>query len=239
MRDDGARRVPGVRPRRPATLSPVLLGLLRRDLGFGGVVITDALDMKAISASVGHGEGAVRSLAAGADLLCIGNPGYPETYDADERLGVVVDAIVEAVERRRLGIDRLEEAAARVSALRDWLARSRQGPLADVDDVAARAVTRRGDVRVENPRVVDLGGAVNIAAGDRDRHLREALEAHAGTVASWCWPGTRASSPRSRTSSASTPTRSSCGPASTSTCPATTSCSPTAAAGPSRRRRPT
>ena len=71
----------------PATLSPVLLGLLRRELGFGGVVITDALDMKAISATVGHGEGAVRSLAAGADLLCIGNPGYPETYDADERLG--------------------------------------------------------------------------------------------------------------------------------------------------------
>ena len=85
------------------------------------MVITDALDMKAISAGVGHGEGAVRSLAAGADLLCIGNPGYPETYDADERLAVVVDAIVAAVEQRRLGIDRLEEAAARVSALTDWL----------------------------------------------------------------------------------------------------------------------
>ncbi len=52
------------------------------------MVITDALDMKAISAGVGHAEGAVRSLAAGADLLCIGNPGYPETYDADERLGL-------------------------------------------------------------------------------------------------------------------------------------------------------
>ena len=37
-------------------------------------------------------------------------------------------------------------------------------------------VTSRGDVRVEAPRVVDLGGAVNIAAGDHDRHLREALE---------------------------------------------------------------
>ena len=34
----------------PATLSPVLLGLLRRELGFDGVVVTDALDMKAISA---------------------------------------------------------------------------------------------------------------------------------------------------------------------------------------------
>ncbi len=35
-------------------------------------------------------------------------------------------------------------------------------------------------MRAGNPRVLDLGGAVNIAAGDRDRHLREALEAHAG-----------------------------------------------------------
>ena len=35
-------------------------------------------------------------------------------------------------------------------------------------------------MRAGDPRVLDLGGAVNIAAGDRDRHLREALEAHAG-----------------------------------------------------------
>ena len=160
----------------PATLSPVLMGLLRRELGFDGVVITDALDMKAISATVGHGEGAVRSLAAGADLVCIGNPGYPEVYDADERLAVVVDAIVAAVEQRRLGIDRLEEAAARVSALTDWLRREPSAEDVDIDDVAARVVTSRGDVRVGNPRVLDLGGAVNVAAGDRDRHLREALE---------------------------------------------------------------
>ena len=164
----------------PATLSPVLLGLLRQDLGFDGVVITDALDMKAISAGVGHAEGAVRSLAAGADLVCIGNPGYPETYDADARLGLVVDAVVAAVEQGRLSVERLEQAAARVDALRAWLREEPAGAVEDAGDVAARAVTRRGDVRVARPRVVDLGGAVNIAAGDRDRHLRDLLEASAG-----------------------------------------------------------
>ena len=40
------------------------------------------------------------------------------------------------------------------------------------------------------PRVVDLGGAVNIAAGERDRHLRTSSRRARGTVASWCWPAT-------------------------------------------------
>jgi beta-N-acetylhexosaminidase len=155
---------------RPATLSPVLLGLLREELGFEGVIITDALDMKAIADTVGHGEGAVRSMAAGADLICIGNPGFPENYDADRRLGGVVDALVTAVREGRLPADRLARAAERVSRLRAWLS----------DDVASRVVTARGDVRVDAPRVVDLGGAVNIAAGDRERHLRELLQRRSG-----------------------------------------------------------
>jgi beta-N-acetylhexosaminidase len=164
----------------PATLSPVLLGLLRDDLGFDGVVITDALDMKAISATVGHGEGAVRSLAAGADLVCIGNPGHPATYDAEERLAVVVDAIVAAVHDGRLAVDRLEGAAARVADLTTWLRKAPTAEAPDTAGIAARAVTSRGDVLVSAPRVLDLGGPVNIAAGDRERHLREALEKYAG-----------------------------------------------------------
>src|SRR2546430_12867502 len=63
-------RVPALDDR-PATLSrPVLHGLLREELGFTGLVITDALDMKAVSATVGMEEGAVLSLAAGGDALC-------------------------------------------------------------------------------------------------------------------------------------------------------------------------
>ena len=56
----------------PATLSAnILQGLLREDLGFDGVIVTDALDMKAISQVVPMGDAALRASAAGADLLML------------------------------------------------------------------------------------------------------------------------------------------------------------------------
>src|SRR5439155_201981 len=65
---------PGV----PATMSRrILTGLLREELGFEGVVVTDALDMAGASATIGIPEAAVRSLAAGADLLCLGSDSEP------------------------------------------------------------------------------------------------------------------------------------------------------------------
>jgi beta-N-acetylhexosaminidase len=54
----------------PATLSPAILkGLLRGELGFSGVIITDAMDMEAIQQGEGIGQEAVRAVAAGVDLL--------------------------------------------------------------------------------------------------------------------------------------------------------------------------
>jgi beta-glucosidase-like glycosyl hydrolase len=56
-------------PDRPATLSPsILVGILRDKLGFRGPIITDALGMGAISGSQSEGEGAVKAIAAGADI---------------------------------------------------------------------------------------------------------------------------------------------------------------------------
>jgi beta-N-acetylhexosaminidase len=164
--------------REPATTSGVLLGLLRDELRFDGVVVTDALDMKAISAGIGVGEGAVRALAAGADLLCMGNPAFPEPYDAETRLDLVLDSVVLAVETGRLPTDRLEQAARRVDDLASWT-RSRTAA-ADPDpgvgaEAAARSIELHGDVAVTTPVVLDLGGAVNVAAGRRGRHLLDAL----------------------------------------------------------------
>lgn len=94
----------------PATLSPaVLTRLLRDDVGFGGVLVTDALEMRAISDLHGFAEAAVLALAAGADLILIA------VGDAD--MAGVNDAVVAAVESGRLPRSRLEEAAARVTAL--------------------------------------------------------------------------------------------------------------------------
>ncbi|TYB58654.1 glycoside hydrolase family 3 protein [Nonomuraea sp. PA05] len=113
--------VPAVTGQTPATLSgAALTGLLRGELGYDGVVVTDALDMQAITKSVGLAGGAVLTLAAGADLLCLGP--LP-TYD-DVR--AIITEIVAAVREGRLPESRLEEAAARVAALRSWAAAPEQ-----------------------------------------------------------------------------------------------------------------
>lgn len=112
-----------VDPEQPATLSsPVLTGLLRGELGYRGVVVTDALDMAGASAVHGLGGAAVRSLVAGADLLCLG----PEPDGADGALvSEVVDHLVRAVGRGELPGERLLDAAARVAALRqEWTGRA-------------------------------------------------------------------------------------------------------------------
>lgn len=104
----------------PATLNPRVLGMLR-DWGFEGVIITDALDMAAIRETVGIGGGAARALAAGADLLCIGNPTNPgeaALTDQDERdFRAARDGIVAAIRDGSLARERVEEAAGRVAAL--------------------------------------------------------------------------------------------------------------------------
>ncbi len=164
----------------PATLSRSLLHLLREELGFDGVIVSDALDMRAISAGVGHGEGAVRTLLASTDLVCIGNPAFPEPYDAEVRLDLVVAAVSQAVRDGRLPASRLEQAVHRIETLTRWIGESR---VADTDvaesslglDVARRTIRHRGDVAVTAPVVLDLVGPVSMAAGRRDVHLRDAL----------------------------------------------------------------
>jgi beta-N-acetylhexosaminidase len=101
----------------PATLSRrVLLDLLRTELGFDGVIVTDALDMRGASGETGIPIAAVRSLIAGADLLCIG------TENTDEELSGIETAISAALADRSLATRRLTEAADRNQALARALA---------------------------------------------------------------------------------------------------------------------
>src|SRR5262249_57018753 len=70
----GHLAVPGLGedPALPATLSPKILGdVLRRELGFAGLVVTDALEMGGVRQALPAGEVAVRALLAGADVLLI------------------------------------------------------------------------------------------------------------------------------------------------------------------------
>jgi beta-N-acetylhexosaminidase len=157
----------------PATLSPPILhDLLRDELGFSGLVITDALDMKAVSGTVGIEEGAVLSLAAGADALCLG-------ADLDEApLAAVHAAIVEAVRAGRLGEERLREAAARVAE-----ALPPPAGAADLDAGVGLAAARRA-LRVEGvgalarpPLVVELAPTPSMAAGPSQHGLGQVLGA--------------------------------------------------------------
>ncbi|BDZ55631.1 hypothetical protein GCM10025870_27040 [Agromyces marinus] len=96
----------------PATLSPrILQGLLRGELGFEGVIVSDALDMAGASGVHGIPEAAVLALAAGCDLLCIG------TNNTGEQMEEVVQTIADAVAAGRLPAERVADAAARVRAL--------------------------------------------------------------------------------------------------------------------------
>ncbi|WP_019871601.1 glycoside hydrolase family 3 protein [Salinispora oceanensis] len=105
--------VPALDPDLPATLSRrILTGLLRDELGFAGVVVTDAVEMRAVADRYGFTGAAVRALAAGADAICVGGEHADE--DAARRLR---DAIVAAVAAGELPEERLAEAAKRVDQL--------------------------------------------------------------------------------------------------------------------------
>ena len=148
----------------PATMSrEVLHDLLRIELGFSGAVVTDALEMKAISAGVGVEEGAVRAILAGADALCLGHDLF------DEPVRAVRNALVDAVRSGRLPEERLVDAAARVGRLGSWATERDEPPTVDRDAgriAAQRALQLEGEVRLERPPlVVELESEVGMAAG--------------------------------------------------------------------------
>jgi beta-N-acetylhexosaminidase len=148
----------------PATMSrEILQGLLRDELGYDGLVLTDALEMRAISATVGVEEGAVRAIEAGADALCLGHDLFEDSVRS------VCDALVGAVRSRRLAESRLAEAAARVHQLSQRASPgSSRDPLSpDVGRAAARRalhVTGHGSLS-RPPLVVELEPEPSMAAG--------------------------------------------------------------------------
>lgn len=167
----------------PATLNPRVLGILR-DEGFDGVIITDALDMAAIRETVGIGGGAALALAAGADLLCIGNPTNPGDAalpDQDRRDFLSArDGIVAALRDGSLSRERVEEAAGRVAALAEKRRASDAAAVTDtVSDFDAASILRR---------MVSVTGELPEAASalpviDARRRSTLAVDSAAGYVA--------------------------------------------------------
>ncbi|MBB3113592.1 beta-N-acetylhexosaminidase [Paenibacillus phyllosphaerae] len=117
----------------PSTLSqPVLTGLLREEIGFGGIIITDCLEMNAIDKFYGPEKGAVMALQAGADMVLI-------CHTPAKQLAAV-EAVVRAVEQGKLSESRIDESVGRI--LRAKAARGIDEPLAPWEQVEQQLDTK-------------------------------------------------------------------------------------------------
>jgi beta-N-acetylhexosaminidase len=106
---------------RPATMSRVVLNdLLRGELGFSGVVVSDALDMAGASSSLGMTGAAIAALQAGCDLLCLG------TENSDDQLAEIERAVNGAVAEGSMASTRVSEAVSRVRQLATDLQAARE-----------------------------------------------------------------------------------------------------------------
>ncbi|MFF4785861.1 beta-N-acetylhexosaminidase [Streptomyces griseorubiginosus] len=144
---------PALDANRPATLSRRILGdLLRHELEFEGVLVSDALEMKAIADLYGEAAGARIALAAGADQVIVAVPDLRVTLECR-------DAVLEALREGVLAEERVREAAGRVQRLVERYAT----PAAEVAPwdaeaglEAARRAVRVPPVGVRGAHVVDL-----------------------------------------------------------------------------------
>ncbi|HSR84360.1 MAG TPA: glycoside hydrolase family 3 N-terminal domain-containing protein [Streptosporangiaceae bacterium] len=160
-------RVPELTGDLPASLSRrAQTDLLRGELGFTGVIVSDGLEMRAVSEPYGIPEAAVQAVIAGTDLLCLGRE--------QDRLSflAVRAALVDAARSGRLPAERLEEAAARVAELREWTAAAAASPVrADVAVALGLAAARRAVAlhgappALRRPLIVEFVPPSNLAVG--------------------------------------------------------------------------
>jgi beta-N-acetylhexosaminidase len=117
-------------PTMPATLSPALTGLLRGELGFDGLIVTDAMDMSGLTMYFKQDEAAVRAVLAGADILL-----KPEGADAT----LSIRGLREAVRTGRITEKRIEESARRILAAKYdlGLVKQRITPIDEIDRIVS------------------------------------------------------------------------------------------------------
>ncbi|KAI9068822.1 glycoside hydrolase family 3 protein [Trametes sanguinea] len=110
----------------PCSLSrAITTDLLRGELGYEGVVVTDCLEMEAVAEKYGSEGGAVRSLEAGADVVMI-------CHTFKRHVGAI-EATYAAVQDGRLSIDELHESGARIAQMKDRFAGTWEEVLAPFD----------------------------------------------------------------------------------------------------------
>lgn len=143
---------PALDPSRPATLSaPILTDLLRGELGFDGLTVTDAMPMGAISRAWDEGEAAIAAINAGADVV-LGGRGLA-------RHRRVHRALLAAVRDGRIPRARFVDALARVARAKARIATSESGGRVGTagDRARALALARRSITIVrDDPQILPL-----------------------------------------------------------------------------------
>jgi beta-N-acetylhexosaminidase len=146
----------------PSTLSPAILtDLLQKDLGFKGIIVTDALEMAGIVKTFSTGDAAVRALEAGADVLLM--PTDPEA---------VVKAVMAAVQSGRLTRRRIQESVVKILAAKErvGLDRKRFVDLEGISDVVDSPESNEKAQEIANHAVTLVRngkGMIPLAAPDK------------------------------------------------------------------------
>jgi beta-N-acetylhexosaminidase len=146
--------VPALEPDEiPATVSSkVLTGVLRDELKFQNIIVTDAMDMQGVAKMFSPGEAAVRAIEAGADVLLM--PLNPET---------VIHAVVAAIENGRLKRARIDDSVMRVLEAKVRVGVMKK-KLVDLDEISD---TFESEADVEHAQLAS-DHAVTLVRNDHD-----------------------------------------------------------------------
>lgn len=149
--------------RLPATISaPVVEGLLRGEMGFGGLIVSDALDMGGLVGGFDVEEASVRAVQAGLDLIIVPPVGTEEG---------IINAIVRAVYAGRISEEQINRAVRRILNAKEWLGLENQRTV-DLDTLAvsigtaehwelARTIARQSITLLKNDGVLPIARRSN------------------------------------------------------------------------------
>ncbi len=139
----------------------ITTGLLRDELGFDGVIVTDALEMKAVSGQIGMAPAFARAMAAGADAIESGAQNYPELVSQ------IPDAVLAGIRAGWLSEERLADAARRTASLATaGTPGVRRPTVTELAAVSARCVQVEGPLpRLDRPLIVECRSENGMATG--------------------------------------------------------------------------
>jgi beta-N-acetylhexosaminidase len=125
--------IPALDAARPATLSPAIVdGILRRELGFEGIIISDDLEMKAVSHRYSASQAAAGSIAAGCDVFLVCGTDAGRQVEA-------LEGVIRAVEAGELPLQRVEDAMNRHRRVKErFLAGDRAADASRIRDAVGR-----------------------------------------------------------------------------------------------------